>query len=212
MAKSRPPYSGESCASRMAARLALALDFVCRSAAHAFHTSRPWVTCVSIPLVLTWTSPAVAARVGLAGAGRSTLQNIQLPTGFRVRLLPSLLEYALHADIAVARTTCWFSNRYFTASSRSTMVMFSSLLWPTTECATLFTATCTCTNASGIVPATQAASASPRPEGNVPTCPSASHSQVTVAVGHVGDVARVVPRGQPGTLPPSLGCAGTAAS
>jgi hypothetical protein len=63
MAKSRPPYSDESRAIRMATRLDSAFDFELRSAVHAFHTSKPCVTCVSIPLVLTRTSPAVVAHL-----------------------------------------------------------------------------------------------------------------------------------------------------
>jgi hypothetical protein len=67
MAKSSPPHSGDSRARRMAARFALALDLALRSSVHAFHTSRPWVMCVSSPVVLTRTSPAVAALVVLPG-------------------------------------------------------------------------------------------------------------------------------------------------
>jgi hypothetical protein len=48
----------------VAARLASALDLAPHSSAHAFHVSRPWVTWVSIPLVMTRTSPAVVALVG----------------------------------------------------------------------------------------------------------------------------------------------------
>jgi hypothetical protein len=89
MAKSRPPHSGESRTRRMATQLASALDLALHSTAHTFHDSRPWITCVSISLILTWTSPAVAALVGRAGAGRSTLPNIQLPTGFLEPLMLS---------------------------------------------------------------------------------------------------------------------------
>jgi hypothetical protein len=114
MAKSRPPQSGNSRTSHMAAQLASALDLESRSSLHAFHTSEPCVTCVSIPLVLTLTSPAVVALDVLA-VGRLALPNISLPMGFLVPLLPSQLWNALHADIAVALTTCWFSDKYFAA-------------------------------------------------------------------------------------------------
>jgi hypothetical protein len=131
MAKSRPPHSGDSC---LAARLALAFDLKPRSSLHAFHTSKPCVTCMSIPLVLTLTSPAVV-DLDVRAVVMSALLNISSPTGFLAPLLPSQLWNAIHAyaDIAVALTTCWFSDKYFAASSRSTLVTWSSLLQPTTD-------------------------------------------------------------------------------
>jgi hypothetical protein len=149
MAKSRPPHSGDSRACCVAARLASAFDLEPRSSLHAFHTSKPCVTCVSIPLVLTRTSPAVVA-LDVCAVGRLALLNISSPTGFLIPLLPLQLWKALHTDIAVALTTCWFSDKYFAAFSRSTMVTWSSLLQPMTDRATSFTATWTCASASGI--------------------------------------------------------------
>jgi hypothetical protein len=149
IAKLRRPHSGDSRASHVAAQLALAFDLEPRSSLHAFHTSKPYVTCVSIPLVLTLTSPAVVA-LNVCAVGRLALLKISSPTGFLAPLLPSQLWKALHADIAVALTTCWFSDKYFAASSRSTMVTWSSLLQPTTVRATSFTATWNCASASGI--------------------------------------------------------------
>jgi hypothetical protein len=112
MAKSRPPHSGDSRASRVAARFACAFDLKPRSSLHAFHTSRPCVTCVSIPLVLTLTSPAVV-DLNVCAVVMLALLNIASPTGFLAPLLPSQLWNAVHVDIAVALTTCWFSNKYF---------------------------------------------------------------------------------------------------
>jgi hypothetical protein len=54
---------------------------------------------VSIPLVGTWTSSAVVTLVGLAVAGWSTLPNMQLPTGFRVPQVPSLLTDINHWNL-----------------------------------------------------------------------------------------------------------------
>jgi hypothetical protein len=127
MAKSRPPHSGDSRASCVAARLASTFDLKPRSSLHAFHTSKPCVTCVSIPLVLSRTSPAVVA-IDVRAVGVLALLNISSPTGFLAPLLPSQLWNAIHTDIPVALTTYWFSDKYFAASSRSTMVKWSSLL------------------------------------------------------------------------------------
>jgi hypothetical protein len=134
MAKSGPPHSGDSLASRVAARHAMAFVLESRSSLHSFHASRLCVTWVSNPLVLTRTSPAVA-DLDARAVGNSALLNMASPTGFWVLLVPSQLWYAVHADMAVAFTACWFSNNYFAASSRSTMVMCSSLLQPTTDLA-----------------------------------------------------------------------------
>jgi hypothetical protein len=63
---------------------------------------------------------------------------------------------AVVADVGIprchgrGRTTCWFSDKNLAASSRSTMGMWSFLLWPTTDRATSLTATCT--DVSVIVP------------------------------------------------------------
>jgi hypothetical protein len=90
MAKSRLPHSGDSHASRVATPFALAFDLEPRSSLHAFHTSRPCVTCVSIPLVLTRTSPAVV-DLAVCAVGMSALLNIYSLTGFLAPLLPSQL-------------------------------------------------------------------------------------------------------------------------
>jgi hypothetical protein len=104
----------------MAARLASALDLEPRSSLHAFHTSKPCITCVSIPLVLTRTSPAVVA-LDVCAVGRLALPNISLLTGFLVPLLLSQLWNALHADIAVALTTCWYFGRSCTYRNKESL-------------------------------------------------------------------------------------------
>jgi hypothetical protein len=109
MAKLGLPYSGDSRATRVAARHASAFDLESRSSLHAFHTSRPCVTWVSNPLVLTRTSPAV---------GNSAPLNMASPTGFRAPLVPTQLWNAVHADMAMALTACWFSDKYFAASQQ----------------------------------------------------------------------------------------------
>jgi hypothetical protein len=144
-----PPYSGESLASGVAARHTSAFVLESRSSLHAFHASSPCVTWVSNPLVLTRTSPAVA-DLDERAVGSSAPLNIASQTGFRMPSVPSQLCYADHADIAVALTACWFSDKYFAASSRSTMATWSSLLHPTTDLDTSFTATCTWDSASGV--------------------------------------------------------------
>jgi hypothetical protein len=55
---------------------------------------------VSIPLVLTRTSPAVV-DLDVPAVGRSALLNIASPTGFLAPLLPSQLWKAVHEDMAV---------------------------------------------------------------------------------------------------------------
>jgi hypothetical protein len=195
----------------MAARLASALDLAPCISAHVLGSSRPWVTWVSILVIGIRTSPAVVALIGLAVAGWSTLQNIQLPTRFLVPPVPALLELALHADMAVARTTCCLSDKSFASSSRSTMEMWSSLLWPTTDRSTSLTATCNDANVSRIVPVDPGSQAAPGQVGSAPACPSAVHSKAATTVVHVGGVVTGLPRVRPRTLPPSLGCAGTAA-
>jgi hypothetical protein len=206
MAKSRPPHSGDSRTSRVAARKASAFNLESQSSLHVFHTTRPWVTFVSIPLVLTRTSPAVA-NLDVRAAGMFALLNIALPMGFLAPLLPSQLWKSVHAEIAVALTTCWFSDKYFAASSRSTMVMWSSLLrtvprrsWPPGPVPA----------SPGPRPLTRAALALPRPGGNGLPCLSVTHSRAAVAVGHVGSVVRVVPRSRHRILPPSPGSGGMA--
>jgi hypothetical protein len=143
------PHSGESLASRVAARHASAFVLESRSSLHAFQASSPCVTWVSNPLVLTRTSPAVA-DLDERPVGNSAPLNMASPTGFRMPSVPSQLWYADHADNAVALTACWFNDKYFAASSRSTMATWSSLLHPTMDLATSFTATCTKDSDSGV--------------------------------------------------------------
>jgi hypothetical protein len=149
MAIPGPPHSGEFLASRVAARHASAFVLESRSSQHTFHASSPCVTWVSNPLVLTRTLPAVA-DLDKRAVGNSARLNMASLTGFRMPSVPAQLWYADHADIAVALTACWFSNKYFAASSRSTMATWSSLLHLTTDLATSFTATCTWDSDSGV--------------------------------------------------------------
>jgi hypothetical protein len=191
------PHSGESLASCVAARHASAFDLESRSSLHAFHTSRPCVTWVSNPLVLTRTSPTVV-DLDARAVGNLAPLNMASPTGFRVPLVPLQLWKAVQADMSVALTACWFIYKYFAASSRSTMVMWSSLLQSTTDLHVVH----------GHLEGT--ASVSPQPGGSGQPFPSVVHSRAAVAVGHIGDVELVGRHGWLGIATPSPGSGGRA--
>jgi hypothetical protein len=206
MAKSRPPHSGDSC---VAARLALAFDLKPRSSLHVFHTSKPCVTCMSIPLVLTLTSPAgvdldVRAVVMVGIAKHLLADGVPGPVAAiaAVECHPRVRGHCRGLDhlLVQRQILC-----------RLQQVHAGDVVLP------LAADDGRRSRPLGPVPAppgsralTRAASALPRPGGNGLPCPSVTHSRAAIAVGHRGDVGQVKPRGWPGTSPPSPGSEGTA--